>query len=176
VYIALDPRPVFNSSIRILPNNSHCGTHLPLLVPFIFKHFQESILQLLSLHIHAGMGGAPTSPIFRSNVQRPTIFRPIPFPFTLMRTLWHGQKLNSFVFRQLHTLCPKHPGWGYRSISECEPHSSSNLSVAGACEPVRKMSLPFQPSTVDCQPLQCSLPRNTGHGIVLRGEEHTFAS
>jgi len=38
--------------------------------------------------------------------------RPISFPFTFLRTLWHGAKLNPFVFRRFRTLCQKHPGWG----------------------------------------------------------------
>jgi hypothetical protein len=39
--------------------------------------------------------------------------RGVSFPFTFLRTLWHGAKLNPFVFRRFRTLCQKHPGWGY---------------------------------------------------------------
>jgi len=39
-------------------------------------------------------------------------FRPIPLPFTFLRTLWHGEKLNSFIFKQFRTLYPKTPGGG----------------------------------------------------------------
>src|SRR5882762_7326349 len=34
------------------------------------------------------------------------------FLFTLLRTLWHDEKLNSFLFRRLRTLYPKTPGVG----------------------------------------------------------------
>jgi len=39
-------------------------------------------------------------------------FRPIFFPFTFLRTLWHGEKLNSFILKQFCTLYPKTPGVG----------------------------------------------------------------
>src|SRR6266704_1889931 len=34
------------------------------------------------------------------------------FLFTLLRALWHTQKLNSFLFNLLRTLYPKTPGVG----------------------------------------------------------------
>src|SRR5437588_10468426 len=34
------------------------------------------------------------------------------FLFTFLRTLLHRQKLNSFLFKRLRTLCPKTPGVG----------------------------------------------------------------
>src|SRR5260370_13412701 len=47
-------------------------------------------------------------------------------------------------------------------------HSSSDLSLAGACEPAQDVSLPVQPSTFDCQPPLCD--SCTGHGS--RATEH----
>src|SRR5216684_6387680 len=40
------------------------------------------------------------------------LFRAIPFLFTLLRTLWHAPKLNSFLFNGFRTLCPETPGVG----------------------------------------------------------------
>src|SRR6266849_7741994 len=37
------------------------------------------------------------------------------FPFTLLRTLWHGAKPNSFLSSASELFTPKHPGWGYPS-------------------------------------------------------------
>src|SRR5260370_8894206 len=38
-------------------------------------------------------------------------FRAIPFLFTLLRTLWHTPKLNSFLFIGFRSLCPE-SAWG----------------------------------------------------------------
>src|SRR6266403_561495 len=40
------------------------------------------------------------------------VLRPIPFVFKLLRTLWHGEKRNSFLFSRFRTLCQKTPGVG----------------------------------------------------------------
>src|SRR6266853_1723123 len=37
------------------------------------------------------------------------LFRAIPFLFTLLRTLWHAPKLNSFLFNDFRTLCRETP-------------------------------------------------------------------
>ncbi|SRR6267154_2918431 len=39
---------------------------------------------------------------------------PIPFLSTLLRTLWHSQRLNPFLFNRFRTLCRKTPGGGVR--------------------------------------------------------------
>src|SRR5260370_37858105 len=41
-----------------------------------------------------------------------TPFRAIPFLFTLLRTLWHAPKLNSFFSNDFRTLCRETPGGG----------------------------------------------------------------
>jgi hypothetical protein len=116
VYIASDPRPVFNSSNRILPNNSRCGTHLPLLVPFIFNHFQESILQLLSFHIHAGMGGTLTSPIFPFKRSTSNGLQTYPFSFHTLAHSLARSKTQLICFQAIAHSLPKTPGvGGYRS-------------------------------------------------------------
>src|SRR6266436_7050856 len=40
------------------------------------------------------------------------LFRAIPFLFTLLRTLWHAPKLNSFLFNDFRTLCRETPRGG----------------------------------------------------------------
>jgi hypothetical protein len=164
VYIASDPRPVFNSSNRILPNNSRCGTHLPLLVPFIFNHFQESILQLLSFHIHAGMGGTLTPPIFPSKRSTSNDLQTYPLSFhTLAHSLARSKNSTHLFSSNCALFTPKHRGWGITAFFiprflRCEPHS-----------------YPFNLQLSIVNPLQCGLPRNTGspntvHGASLRGE------
>jgi hypothetical protein len=55
-----------------------------------------------------------------------------PFVFTLLRTLLHHEKLNSFVFMRFCTLCAKHPGVGYPYCSHesrqfaFSPHPPNN--------------------------------------------------
>ena len=51
------------------------------------------------------------------------------FLFTLLRTLWHTQKLNSFLFNRFRTLYPKTPGgWGYPLVPPHPPHSTQGYS------------------------------------------------
>src|SRR6266481_6560686 len=92
------------SSHRKSPPSFHALTWNPFCNPFVF------------IFIHV-MGGTPSS-----ELQPPIPYSqsPIPFLFKYVRTLLHffalfctHQKLNSFIFNQLRTLCKKHPGvWG----------------------------------------------------------------
>jgi len=157
----LQPRQTTPSLLR--HPHSRFGSHLHILPRktrlFLFMHLPEPHFATRFFSHPCSNGGVvhPLPRSFRS--KRPTFFRPIPFPFILLRTLWHNQKLNPFVFRRLRTLYPKHPGWGYRSISECEPHSSSNLSVARTgSENVSSLS------TFNCRLSTPSVQSSTEHG------------
>jgi hypothetical protein len=130
VYIASDPRPVFNSSNRILPNNSRCGTHLPLLVPFIFNHFQESILQLLSFHIHAGMGGTLTSPIFPFKRSTSNGLQTYLFSFHTLAHSLARSKTQLICFQAIAHSLPKTPGVGVSQHSLFPVSSAANLTVS----------------------------------------------
>src|SRR5882762_5690645 len=55
------------------------------------------------------------------------LFRAIPFLFTLLRTLWHAPKLDSFLFNDFRTLCRETPGVGVptlfvKGFSPAPPH------------------------------------------------------
>jgi len=142
------------------PLSFHALTGTPFCNPFFF-------------HIHAVMGGWYTHfpDLSVQNVQRSSdlsLF--LSYSCALFGTI----KNSTHLFSGDCALFTQNTRGGGIAA-----YPNANLTVHPISqwrEPVRKMSLPFQPSTVDCQPLQCSLPRNTGHGIVLRGEEHTFAS
>ncbi len=66
------------------------------------------------------------------------------FLFTLLRTLLHEQKLNSFVFRQFRTLCPKTVGAAMqgghnRGIPEKSLYFGPYPTGKGAFVPVEAM-------------------------------------
>ncbi len=48
------------------------------------------------------------------------------FLFTLLRTLWHDAKLNSFLFKRLRTLYPKTPGVGGVTGRVCRNYRGLN--------------------------------------------------
>jgi hypothetical protein len=93
------------SSHRKSPPSFHALTWNPFCNPFVF------------IFMHVMGRGTPSS-----GLQPPIPYSqsPIPFLFKYVRTLLHffalfctHQKLNSFIFNQLRTLCKKHPGvWG----------------------------------------------------------------
>ena len=47
-----------------------------------------------------------------------------PFPFILLRTLWHDAKVNPFIFKRFRTLCPKTPGVGVPQAVQSKLHRS----------------------------------------------------
>jgi hypothetical protein len=154
VYIASDPRPsstLPTASCPTIPIVELTSLYLsplfsitsrsPFCNPFLFTSMQESGVAPLPLRF-------PRCDVHTS--KRVNGLLPIPFPFTLLRTLWHGQKLNSFVFKRLRTLYPKHRGWGYHSILYSPfPRLRTSQSVRS--------------STEHGSP-------NTVHGASLRGE------
>jgi hypothetical protein len=137
--------------------------------------------------------GAWSGPAFKRPTSQ-TVFCLSPFfshSCVLFCTL---QKLNSFIFRRLRTLCKKSPGWGAPAALTSqgpelanrprtypfpfnlqlstvnlrrEPHGLPIPSLAGACEPAQDVSLPVQLSTFDCQPLLCD--SSTDHGECFAG-------
>src|SRR5712664_189961 len=122
-WVVIDRQHLRQTSPSFFPcSNSHFGTHPALIpeeiIPVFSCTYVEPILQPLCFHIHACNGGGPPS----SGLQPPIPYSqsPIPFLFKYVRTLLHffalfctHQKLNSFIFNQLRTLCKKHRGvWG----------------------------------------------------------------
>jgi hypothetical protein len=186
VYIASDSRLVFAFPSASCPTIPIVELTSSLLVPFIFNHFHNAHFATSFLFRSMQEWGCTPLPLrFPSSVahtsKRVNGFLPIPFPFTLLRTLLHDRKLNSFVFRRLRTLCPKTPGVG---VSQQSYFSAPPLGASRFIQSLIGRSLRTGPgrasslSTVDCQPLQCSLPRNTSHGTrvtdyggMLRGAE-----
>jgi hypothetical protein len=153
---------------------------LPL--PFSVHSSKFRIPQVLYLPLlRKHPGCVPTIPILElishrecsersnlQNVQRANGFLSIPILFTLLRTFWQDQKLNSFIFRRLRTLCKKPPGVGY----PCR----SYLSRAGALRtgPGRvysRSTFNFRLSTFSVRLLHG--PRIPGHGSrwEFRGKE-----
>ena len=67
----------------------------------------------VSIFYKKGGGGPPTFKIPSLELSSLSPATPSPsitlnsFFFTLLRTLWHAPKLNSFVFNRFRTLCPK---------------------------------------------------------------------
>ena len=76
----------------------------------------------------------PDRPTFEpANV--PTCLGPIPFPFKLLRTLLHAQKLNSFFSIASALFAQKHPGGGRVSMwnsPSCGPRSVSVASCVAS--------------------------------------------
>ena len=52
-----------------------------------------------------------------------------PFPFILLHTLWHGAKVNPFIFKRFRTLCPKTPGVGVPQAVQSKLHRSCGPDV-----------------------------------------------
>jgi len=69
------------------------------------------------------------------------------FLFTLLRTLWHDAKLNSFLFKRLRTLYPKTPGVGEVTARVCR--SYRGLSTANS-EIVNPSAAPRNTSDGKC--------------------------
>ena len=80
-----------------------------------------------------------------------------PFPFILLRTLWHRAKVNPFIFKRFQTLCPKHPGWGYLKL-----FNRSSIAVVGRDVRIR----PIAAQSLWCNNLQ-------RHGISSPSGETT---
>src|SRR6266849_9467788 len=67
------------------------------------------------------------------------LFRAIPFLFTLLRTLWHAPKLNSFLFNGFRTLCPETPGVGVSTPCVKGFNASPPTCVFSARSPVYQL-------------------------------------
>ena len=62
-----------------------------------------------------------------------------PFLFTLLRTLWHAPKLNSFFFNGFRTLCPETPGVAVPTPSVKGFNASPPVCVFSAGSPVYQL-------------------------------------
>src|SRR6266849_8224375 len=109
--IPCDNRPAL-TRFFFLCSHSHFGSH-PTFIP-------EQIAPLLSfsyenpfcnpLVFRFMQEWAPSDMPTFEPASVPRCVGAIPFPFTLLRTLWHAPKLNSFIFNRFRTLCAKTPG------------------------------------------------------------------
>ena len=101
------------------------------------------LLTLLESRLFKKSGGGLLQIPSTSAVSRP--FLAISFLFTLLRTLWHAPKLNSFLFNRFGTLCPKTPGvgvhpssqkpislWPYLRIASLPPYFITSCVALGA--------------------------------------------
>ncbi len=104
----------------VYPNNSHSGTHHPGVTTTIFVLSFHALtncpfsISFLLIFIHV-MGGWRGTAVLHCPNLRPCqrVFELSPFFSGSCALFCTHRKLNPFVFKQFHTLCQKHSGWGH---------------------------------------------------------------
>jgi hypothetical protein len=102
--------------------------------PFFSYTYGNPILQPVSFHIHAGMGDTLTSPIFPFKRSTSNGLQTYPFSFHTLAHSLARSKTQLICFQAIAHSLPQNTGGGGAQHVRCEPHSSSSVSLAGACE------------------------------------------